>query len=431
MAESAPPRAGVRGILMRYLKSLGPGFISGASDDDPCGLGTYAQTGALFGYTQLWTALFTFPMMLVVQEMVARIALQTGCGLAEVIRRHYARPVLYGCIFLFTIINTINIGADLGAMAASARLLIRWPFLLWLLGISVLTVVLAVSLNYRRYARLLQLLALSLFAYVIVLFVVPQDWGQMLRSTLLPTVELSRTYLLNLVAVLGTTISPYLFFWEADQEVEEMFGQGKCGVPEHAGVTRGDVRWMRTDVTTGMFLSNFFMWAVIATTASTLHRHGVTHIDSAVTAAQALRPLAGDFAGLLFAAGIVGTGLLAVPVMAGATAYALAETFKWRRGLNLHLRQAPGFYGVIALSTLLGAAMNLLGINPILALYYTAILSGFIVPPLLVIIMLVSSNRRIMGAQANRPISNIVGWITTLVTGISALALLWDWVWGK
>ena len=429
MQDAEKAQARLWEIVTRYLKALGPGLVTGASDDDPCGIGTYAQTGALLGYSQLWTAVLTLPLMLAVQEAVARIALQTGCGLTEIIRRHYARPVLYGCVLLLALNNIITIGADLGAMAAVARLLLGMPFPLWLLGMSLLTVTLEIFLDYQRYARVLRLLTLSLFAYVLVLFMVPQDWGQVLRGTLVPTLAISRDYLLNLVAVLGTTLSPYMFFWQASQEIEEQFGTLPCTPGAKHSVTRGTLRWMRSDVATGMFLSNLFMWCIIITAASTLHRHQVTSIDSAVTAARALYPIAGNLAALVFAAGIIGTGLLAVPVLAGSTAYAVAEMMRWQRGLYLPLRQAPGFYGVIAVSTLVGAAINFSGINPILALYYAAIASGLITPPLLVIIMLVAGNRTIMRDRVNGRLSNILGWSATVIMSTAALALLVDlWV---
>lgn len=410
--------------LKIYLKALGPGLITGASDDDPSGIGTYSQTGAQFGYAQLWTALFAFPLMTAVQEICARIALQTGSGLADALRKHYPRSVLYFCVGLLFIANTINLGADLGAMAAAAQLLIGLPHLVWLLAITLISVILEIFVAYKRYARVLRYLTLSLFAYFLVPLVSHQDWGQALRDTVIPTIQFNRPYLLNLVAILGTTISPYLFFWQASQEIEEEIDEGKKTVRSRKGVSDVELKWMRTDVFAGMLLSNVVMWFIIATTASTLFQHGVKNVDSATKAAEALRPIAGEFAYLLFAVGIIGTGLLAVPILAGSAAYAVAETFKLRRGLYLQLRQAPGFYGIIAFSTALGFLMNFIGINPIQALYYTAVLNGVIAPPLLVIIMLIGSNRAIMKSKVNGRLSNILGWITTIVISIAALALL-------
>jgi NRAMP (natural resistance-associated macrophage protein)-like metal ion transporter len=422
--EKELKRSGPWGKLKVYLNALGPGLITGASDDDPSGIGAYSQTGAQFGYAQLWTALFTFPLMTAIQEICARIALQTGGGLANALRKYYPKPVLYFCVTLLFIANTINLGADLGAMAASAQLLLGIPYLVWLIAITLLSVVLEIFVDYRRYARVLRYLTLSLFAYFFVPFVSPQNWGRALRDTVIPTIHFDKDYLLNLVAILGTTISPYLFFWQASQEIEEQIDEGRKTVGSRKGVSKVELKWMRTDVAAGMLLSNVVMWFIIATTASTLFQHGITNIDSAPKAAEALRPIAGDFAYLLFAVGIIGTGLLAVPILAGSAAYAVAETFKLREGLYLKLRQAPGFYGVIAFSTLLGFAINLIGINPIQALYYTAVLNGIVAPPLLVMIMLIGKNRSIMKSKVNGRVSNTLGWITTIAMSIAAVALL-------
>jgi NRAMP (natural resistance-associated macrophage protein)-like metal ion transporter len=412
------------GKLWVYIKSLGPGLITGAADDDPSGIGTYAQTGAQFGYTQLWTMLFTFPLMAAVQEICARIGLETGDGLAEIIRRNYPRPVLYVCVSLLVLANTINLGTDLGAMAAAGQLLWGIPFLVWLVIMTIVSAVLEIFVDYNRYAKVLRFLTFSLFAYVFVVFVVPQDWGQAIRSTIIPTLRLDKDFLLNIVALLGTTISPYLFFWQANQEVEEEIDEGKATGAEREGVTKTELRWMRTDVTAGMLFSNVISWFIIVTTASTLFRNGIKDIDSATKAAEALRPVAGDLAYLVFAVGIIGTGLLAVPVLAGSAAYAVAETFHLREGLSLKWKQAPGFYGVIAVSILVGASINLIGINPIQALYYTAVLNGIVAPPLLVMIMLIAGNRKIMKDATNGPVTNGLGWLATSVMTIAAVALL-------
>ncbi len=417
-------RSGPWGKIKVYLSALGPGLITGASDDDPSGIGTYSQTGAQFGYTQLWTALFTFPLMTAIQEICARIALQTGGGLADAIRKYYPKSVLYFCVALLFIANTINLGADLGAMAAAAQMLLGAPHLVWLIAITLLSIVLEIFVSYQRYARVLRYLTLSLFAYILVPFVSTLNWGQALRDTVIPTIQFNKDYLLNLVAILGTTISPYLFFWQASQEIEEEIGEGRTTVKSRTGITRRELKWMRTDVIAGMLLSNVVTWFIIATTASTLFQHGITNIESAPQAAEALRPIAGDSAYLLFAVGIIGTGLLAVPILAGSAAYAVAETFKWHEGLYLKLRQAHGFYAVIAISTLLGFAMNFIGVNPIQALYYTAVLNGIIAPPLLLIIMLIGNNRSIMKRKVNGRLSNTLGWITAISMTIAAVALL-------
>ncbi len=423
-AEKQIQQSGPLGKLKVYLKALGPGLITGASDDDPSGIGTYSQTGAQLGYFQLWTALFSFPLMAGVQEICARIALHTGSGLADLIRTYYPKPVLYFCVSLLFIANTVNLGADLGAMAAACQLLSGVPFFACLAAVTFIGMVLEIFVTYKRYARVLRFLTLSLLAYVLVAFVTSQDWVMALRRTFIPSIQLNEDYLLNLVAILGTTISPYLFFWQASQEVEEMIDEGKVRPEARKKVTKVELKWMRTDVISGMLFSNLVMWFIIATTASTLFSHGITEIDSAQKAAEALRPVAGNFAHLVFAAGIVGTGLLAVPILAGSAAYALSETFRLREGLYLKFREAPGFYSIIAFSTMIGFTIDLIGINPMKALYYTAILNGIIAPPLLFMIMLIGNNRGIMKDKVNSLFSNILGWITTVVMTVIAVGLL-------
>jgi NRAMP (natural resistance-associated macrophage protein)-like metal ion transporter len=412
------------GRLKAYLKVLGPGLVTGASGDDPSGIGTYSQTGAQFGYTQLWTALFTFPLQASIQEICARIALQTGRGLAANIRKYYPKPILYFYIAILFIANTISLGADLGAMAASAQLLFGLPVLLWLAVMTILTALLEIFIPYKQYAKVLRILTLTLFAYVIGAFFTTQDWGQAFRSTIIPTFRFDRQYLFNLVALLGTTITPYLFFWQANQEVEEEIDQGRMTETQRKGVSKTELKWMRTDVISGSLFSNIVFWFIVITTASALNQHGITTIDSAPKAAESLRPLAGDLAYVLFATGIIGTGLLAVPILAGSAAYAVSETFKFREGLSLRLGEAPAFYGVIALATFVGAAINLVGINPISALYYAAVLNGIVAPLLLFMIMLMSNNQKIMQNKTNRPVSNILGWLATIAMGAAAIALL-------
>lgn len=292
------------------------------------------------------------------------------------------------------------------------------------MALTLLTAALEIFVQYKRYARILRVLTLSLLTYVLVVFVVSQDWRQALQGTLLPTLQFTRAYMLNLVAVLGTTISPYLFFWQASQEVEEEIDAGRTTLAARQGVSTTELHWMRADVVTGSLFSNLVMWCIMLTTASTLFRHGMHTVDSAPQAAEALAPLAGRFAYALFAAGIVGTGLLAVPILAGSAAYAVAETFWWHEGLSLHVRQAPGFYGAIAFSTAVGAAMNVGGINPMHALYYAAALNGIVAPLLLCMLMLISNNRRIMHEKVNGRLSNTLGWLTTLAMTVAAVALL-------
>ncbi|MFH2062886.1 MAG: Nramp family divalent metal transporter [bacterium] len=409
----------------KLLRHIGPGFITGAADDDPSGIATYSQTGVRFGYGQLWTALFSFPFMAAVQEMCGRIGLVTGSGLSKVIRRHYSRPVLFVAVFLLFVANTINIGADLGAMASAVKMVFGLPFVFWLLLLTAVTLLLETFVSYSRYARFLKYLTLSLFAYVLVAFTVRQDWSQIAWSTLVPRLSFSRDYVLNIVAVLGTTISPYLFFWQTNQEVEEeiaahlISGEGD----ERPRVTKGRLRIMRLDTILGMFFSNLVMFFVIVTAASTLRANGVTDIETATQAAEALRPLAGDLTYALFMLGILGTGMLAVPILAGSTSYAVAEAFGWRSGLFRKFRDAHGFYGVIVLATLVGLVVNFVGIPPFKMLYYTAVLNGLIAPPLLVLILLISNNRKIMGKRTNGLLSNALGLIIVAVMAAAGLAL--------
>ena len=413
-------------IFKKYLKKLGPGFITGASDDDPSGIATYSQTGALFGYNQLWTALFSFPFMTVIQEMCGRIGIVTGKGLAGVIRLHYSKSVLYFAVFILILANTVNIGSDLGAMASSAQLIIPLPFPVLLIFITIICLLLQVFVSYHVYASILKYFTFSLLAYVITVFVLKQDWSLALISTVFPTFSITKQYLLNIVAILGTTISPYLFFWQASEEVEEEVEKGKlksmgAGIPKF---TKRDIKDLRFDTIVGMFFSNIVMYFIILTTASTLGQHGITDIQTADQAAQALQPLAGPFASLLFTVGIIGTGLLAVPVLAGSASYALSETFGWKEGLYRKFTQAHGFYGIITIATLLGLLINFTSIPPFKMLYYTAVLNGICAPPLMILILLISNNGKIMKGYTNGKFSNVMGWIITILMSVSATALI-------
>ncbi len=416
--------------IKKLLKILGPGFITGASDDDPSGIGTYSQTGALFGYAQLWTVLFCFPFMTVIQEMCGRIGIVSGKGLAGVIRTHYSKQVLYIAVVLLLIANTVNIGADLGAMAASAQMVFGVHFIICLITMTIITLILEVFVSYKVYAKFLKYLTLSLCAYIIAAFVIHIDWVKALGSTLVPTVVWSNTYLVNIVAILGTTISPYLFFWQAGEEVEEEVAEGKLrimgkGIPK---ITNKDIHVMRLDTVIGMFFSQIVMFFIILVTAAQLHTHGITNIETANQAAQALKPLVGDFAFLLFALGIIGTGLLAVPVLAGSASYAFAEAFGLKEGLYRKFTKAHGFYGIITIATLLGLLINFTAIEPFKMLYYTAVLNGIIAPPLLVLIMLIGNNKSIMGKHTNSLPSNIAGWIITISMTAAALVLLGSFI---
>jgi len=412
--------------LKKFFRKLGPGFITGASDDDPSGIGTYSQTGAQFGYNQLWMPLFSLPFMATIQEMCGRIGIVTGKGLAGVIKKHYSKKILYFCVLILLIANTINIGADLGAMAYSGQLIFGIRFGYWLLGITFITLLLEVFVSYRLYARILKYFTFSLLSYIGVAFLVKQDWPTILVSTFIPHFSFTREYLFNIVAILGTTISPYLFFWQASEEVEEeveakeLRNMGR-GVPKFAP---SRIKDMKTDTILGMSFSNLIFFFIVVTTASTLGAQGITDIQTADQAAQALRPLAGDLAYLLFALGIIGTGLLAVPVLAGSASYALAETFSLKEGLYRKFKQAHGFYGIITLATTIGLIINFTNIPPFKILYYTAILNGLVAPPLMVMIMLISNNKKILGDYTNKKYSNIFGWSITGIMGLCAIALV-------
>lgn len=411
--------------LKKLFSLLGPGFITGASDDDPSGIATYAQTGAQFGYSQLWTAPFSFPFMTVIQEMCGRVGIVTGKGLSGVIRRHYSRPILFGTVAVLFTANTINIGANLGAMASSAELILGIPFIFWLLLITASTLILEIFISYKVYSKYLKYLTVSLLAYVAVVFFVKQDWVAILTSTIIPRVSINSVYVMNIVAILGTTISPYLFFWQTDEEVEEEVAAGKIvtmgkGVPKFSN---RDIKTMRLDTVFGMLFSNLVMFFIIATTASTLHLKGITNIETANQAAEALRPLAGDLTFILFSAGIIGIGFLAIPILAGSASYAVSEALGWREGLYRKLNQAHGFYGAITIATLIGLLVNFIGIPPFKMLYYTAVLNGIAAPPLMVIILLIANDKSIMGEHTNSRFSNFMGIIITLIMGIAALAL--------
>jgi NRAMP (natural resistance-associated macrophage protein)-like metal ion transporter len=409
-----------------WLKRIGPGFITGAADDDPSGIATYSQTGAQFGYGQLWTALFSFPFMAAVQEMCGRIGTVTGDGLSGVIKKNYSRKVLAIAVVLLVAANTINIGADLGAMASAVQLLFGLPFLFWLPALTILTLVLEIFVSYPKYAKFLKYLTLSLFAYVFSAFVVKQDWKMVAWSTFVPSFSFNKAYVLNIVAVLGTTISPYLFFWQADEEVEEEIEQHKItGIGEGKPVvTKKDLREVWIDTTFGMFFSNLVMFFIIVTTASTLGAHGITNIATATDAAEALRPLAGNFTFLIFTLGIVGVGLLAVPILAGSASYAVAEAVGWKGGLYRKFKEARGFYGIIIVATVIGLVVNFLGIPSFKLLYYTAVLNGLAAPPLLIMIMLVSNNKKIMGPHVNGRVSNVLGWMIIAIMTAAGIAVL-------
>ena len=401
-----------------HLRRLGPGLVTGASDDDPSGIGTYSQVGASMGYGLLWTAVVSLPLASAVQETAARLGFVTGKGLAALIRIRFRRPVLYAAVLLVVGANVFNIGADLGAMAASAQLVIPIPFAILLIGFTATAIALEVFVTYTRYAKILRWLTASLVAYIVVLFVVDVDWAAVLRGTFLPSFDLSRAGLAALIAIFGTTISPYLFFWQASEEVEENDTSG----PPH--ITKQHIRAVRIDVIAGMSSAVIVMFAIMVSSAATLGAHGVTTVQTADQAARALEPIAGSVAGLLFALGIVGTGSLAVPVLAGSTAYAISESVGWDEGLSQKLRKAPGFYGVIAGSMVLGLVLNFVGLDPIRALYFSAILNGLAAPPLILLMLILSNDKKLLGRHCGRPLSNVLLAIAFLVMTALPIAYL-------
>jgi NRAMP (natural resistance-associated macrophage protein)-like metal ion transporter len=406
----------------RFFQNLGPGVITGAADDDPSGISTYSIAGAQFGYLPLWTALFSFPLMVAVQLMCARLGLVTGRGLAGVIRRRYPRWVLWGACLLLIVANTINIAADLGGMGEAAALVTNIPATVWTPLFTVSLIALLLWSSYRQIARILKWCTLTLFAYVVTVFVAGADWHQMLVATFVPRVEMSREFVSLLVAIFGTTISPYLFFWQAAQEVEEERSLGR-NLQQRRGATPEELRACHQDIVTGMLFSNLVMYFIIATTAATLHAHGQTNISGAREAAEALRPLAGVGAYWLFTIGLIGTGMLAVPVLAGSSAYAVAEAAKWHGSLARTPKKAVGFYTVLGLGMVLGLLVNGLGYSAIKMLFWSAVLNGLLAPPLVVIITLLTSDSLVMGPHVNSPAIRILGWLTAVVMSIACVLM--------
>jgi NRAMP (natural resistance-associated macrophage protein)-like metal ion transporter len=410
--------------IVRILKALGPGFITGASDDDPSGIGTYAVAGASLGYSMLWTALFTFPLMAAVQFTCAKLGMVTGKGIAGVLREHYSKKVLYPAVFALVLANTINAGADIGAIAAAINLLVPIRAGTIIVPIAVVILALQVWGSYRLIANTFKWLTLALFAYIGAAFFAHPRLGEVFRNTFLPHLMFSSHSMAVLVAILGTTISPYLFFWQASQEVEEQIEMGRKRLWERKGATDAELHYKAWDVNLGMSFSNAVMYFIILATAATLFKVGKTDIQTASEAAEALRPLAGRMAEVLLALGLIGSGVLAVPILTGSSAYAVAEAFKWKRGLAQRSGRAKEFYSLIAISTCLGIVINFVGVNPIRALFWTAIINGFLAPPMLVVILLVARNRRIMGQRINGWGVNFLGWTTAVVMFAAAIGLI-------
>jgi NRAMP (natural resistance-associated macrophage protein)-like metal ion transporter len=413
--------------VKRFLKILGPGLITGASDDDPSGIGTYATAGASTGFATLWMALITFPLMASTQFICAKVGLVSGMGLAGVLRKHYPRWLLYPVVVALLIANTVNAGADIGAIAAAINLLVPISPALLVAPIALLLLGLQIWGSYRLIERTFKWLSLALLAYILSAFFARPDAGDVLRGTFLPTFRLDTTFLTLIVAILGTTISPYLFFWQASQEVEEEVSLGRRRQWQRKGASDKELKYAALDVNIGMFVSNIVMYFIILSTAATLFKAGQTDIQSAADAANALRPLAGDAASILLAVGLTGAGFLAVPVLTASAAYAISEAFGWRYGLDQPPHRAKQFYAIIVASTIIGIAINFVGINPIAALFWSAVINGFLAPPLLVLIMLIANNHGVMGDRVNNRWTNILGWLTTAVMFAAAIGLFVIW----
>ena len=423
-AEPGLDEQGPAGRLRRLLGGLGPGLVTGAADDDPSGIATYSQVGAQFGFQLAWIMLFSYPLMGVTQAISARIGRVTGRGIAQNLRRHYPRWLLRGVVGLLIVANVANLGADLGAMAEALQLLIGGPMLLYTVLFAVVCVLLEVFISYPRYSEILKWLTLSLFTYVAVAFAVHVPWGTALFNTFVPSTVFDSEHAMAVVAVLGTTISPYLFFWQASQEVEEQLRRTAKPLYVSPADAGPELERIRNDTWIGMGYSNLISWFIIIATAATLHATGVTQIQTSAQAAQALRPIAGVATFAVFACGIIGTGLLAVPVLAGSAAYAVCETFDWVEGLDRKLKDARAFYSVIALATLIGLALNFVGIDPIKALYWSAVLNGLLAAPLMATMLLIATNRRIMGKLVLPWSMTLVGWFATLVMLVASVAFL-------
>jgi len=414
--------------VRELLNIAGPGIITGAADDDPSGIATYTQTGSQFGYGQLWTALLVLPMLIAVQEACARIGAVTGTGISAVVKERYSKTVLYSMLVLILVANTINLGADLGAMGAAAELIVPVNFTVLVLFFTAAILVLEIFTSYRVYARILKWLCVTLFSYVITVFLVHEPWGTILKATFVPHIEFTAEFFFIITGVIGTTISPYMFFWEASEEAEEDKSQHLI----HNGKPRLSAAYMRRlrlDNFLGMLSSQMAAWCVIVVGATVLHQNGITHITSAAQAAQALEPLvhtfphAGFLAKLIFATGIIGLGFLAVPVFSGSASYALSEALSWNAGLNLKLKRAHGFYGVITIATLLGLMINFIGINPMQALVVTAVINGVVAVPLLFLIARIARNKEIMGEHRSGMLSNVLVWCAFVFMGAAAVAM--------
>ena len=417
--------------IKKFFRILGPGLVTGAADDDPSGIATYSQTGAQFGYGQLWTVIYMLPFLIAIQEACARISGVTGKGLAAVLKEYYGNKIVRSLVLLVLIANTINIGADIGAMAAALHLIIPVKFVILILLLTALMLGLEIFVTYQKYAKLLKWLCVVLLVYPITVFIVDEPWKVLLKATFVPHFELSFNFLFIITAVIGTTISPYMFFWQAAQVVEEEREHGMLSKDHRPYITKKFMRNLRIDNFCGMFFSQVATWAIIVVAGTVLNAHGVTDIKTSADAAKALEPLvqsfphAGFLSEVLFAIGIVGLGLLAVPVLAASAAYPISEAFNWKSGLNLKINKAIGFYGVITIATLVGLCINFIGIDPIKALVYSAVINGVIAVPLIFFIALLAGSKKVMGEHKSGKLSNGFVWATFAFMTTSAGAMFW------
>src|SRR2546421_2148924 len=414
--------------IKRVLMILGPGLITGASDDDPSGIGTYTQAGASLGFATLWTAIITLPMMAAIQFICAKIGMVSGMGLAGVLRKYYPRWLVVSAIVLLVVANTINAGTDIGAIAASINLLApSIPPLALVVPIALLIVAVQILGSYRTLVKIFKWLTLTLFAYIAAAFLARPHWGEVLKATFVPALRFDHQYLMTLVAIFGTTITPYLFFWQASQGVEEELRMGRETLAEREGATDRELRIAEIDVNAGMIFASVVFYFVVLASAVTLHAGGKTDIQTATDAAQALRPLSHGGATLLFALGLIGSGFLAVPILTGSSAYAMCEAFDWKSGLNEKFRDARRFYLIIAISTLVGMVITFVKIPPVKALFWTAVINGVLAPPLIVVIMIVSNSKKIMGKRINGPLTNVLGWSTAAIMTAAAIGMFVTW----
>lgn len=420
-------------MFSRRFRNLGPGIITGAADDDPSGIATYSQAGAQFGLGLLWTPIFFLPLLFAIQEICARIGLVSGTGIISLMKKTYPKKLIYPLISLLAIANTINLGADLNAIGVSANLIIPGiPTFFFTLSFTLFVLISEIFVSYIRYVKILKYLTLSLFCYFITAIIVGGNWNHVIVSTITPNIELNKEFIMMFVALCGTTLSPYLFFWQTSEEAEEDVAHKKIkeigkGKPN---ISKQEIKAMRKDIFVGMVFAVFIMWSIIVTSAGSLNVHGITDIQTAQQAAQALEPLvqtfpnSGFIAKIIFAIGIIGTGLLAIPVLASSTAYAFSDTFGWKEGLSNKFKQAKSFYLTIVISTIIGLLLNFIGIEPIKALIYAAIINGVISIPILVIIMKISNDKKLLGQNVNGRISNIIGVITIIIMTIPVIFIV-------